>query len=495
MKVEKKNESQVNDSKVIVLGFELNHTQTILVLTVSLIGIFINFHSLAQSIFLSLFQFFFSTLPQFLNEPEPYHPDYPIYNFVPILTNIITNVIFLIFSLYAFKKVFDQNDKESIKKQIIPKERTVNWLGLTISHGQSLFLFSLSFLGLILLLGNFINSLVYPGTDYGMFSELCWIPTGPNRATLPAISFFVSIAIFIIFLSLSVYSLYITKRKKSPNSTKPQKEAVKNRSLFTFIALFVVLILSAARLSCHFAILPGYLLPRSHYSLNIYQIIDLVITMIILSLSVAYLIPKYVLKRKTESRKDSENEMKDLNEFRLFRLKLTPERGLIILSLAFVFMINFSMTFLSYLSFLSRYSLITSISFLTRIIIYLILIILSFYPIRKLTKENRFEFIINEINSSNEFETNWLGYPLDKLKSIIVFSTSLALTVLFVIRLYSLNRMALNFLLDLDYSYTFMLFSLPLLAVLICSILAILLYSIIKTYPSIKSPEIIKNKD
>ena len=63
MEVKEKQEPTLNYFPMTLFRFELNRSQTSLFLILSLIGIFMLPFNLAGDIFLNLFQFLFSTLP------------------------------------------------------------------------------------------------------------------------------------------------------------------------------------------------------------------------------------------------------------------------------------------------------------------------------------------------------------------------------------------------------------------------------------------------
>lgn len=492
MKAEKKSEPSANESKFILFRFELSRSQAILVLIVAFMGVLVIANTLAESIFLNLFQFLFYILPMVSAEPGLYHPGYLTYHFIPIISGIIVSIILLSLSVYSLNKILNQKaKKDKNERNIIHKERVVRWLGLTISHGQSFFLFSISLVGMIYMIENFVLSLIYPYPDWILFSELCWIPTGINQGTSNELLFqLVPRAIIIAIILLFFYSFYVVKRDKYSKSSTASTKPVKNYRFLLYIISLVVLIFSAARLFCNLFVSIFNFFPPSLDSLNLFQLIDMIIAITFLILSLVFIRKKAILRRKAEEKEESTEDLQDLSELTLFKLKLTPKRGLLIFSLAATFLITLTNSYLSYLFIIGRYSMrFLSPSSISRHIVYIILIMVTFYPIRQLTKQNRFETIIREIRKGANFETKWLGIRLNKLKSIIIFSVSLALTVLNVYQLTSLNRTAQGFLSDLDYSESYMIFSFPIIASIICLILAILLYTIIKSYPSIKSSE------
>jgi len=255
MEVKEKQESHLNYSPMTLFRFELNRSQTSLFLILSLIGIFMLPFILAGDIFLNLFNFLFSTLPNYLLEPDYRPEDYLIYNFFPILIKLIESTIFLILSIYALRKILrHKNTEHKIKRKTIHQERIVNWLGLKISHGQSLFIFSTSLVGIIFMLQLFLGSILSHSIfEHGLLESLCWIPEASNQATSHEILLNnVPLAIKITFFLLCLYSLFIVRRGKPMN---PSKKITKNYSLLVFMTSFVLFIFLSARIFCHLALL------------------------------------------------------------------------------------------------------------------------------------------------------------------------------------------------------------------------------------------------
>ncbi len=94
MEVKDKQESNLNTSRITLARFELTRSQTSLFLILSLIGIFMLPFTLADDIFLNLFRFLFTILPDYLIDSSHRPEDYLIYNFFPILIRIIISTIF-----------------------------------------------------------------------------------------------------------------------------------------------------------------------------------------------------------------------------------------------------------------------------------------------------------------------------------------------------------------------------------------------------------------
>jgi len=487
LEVKKTPESGLSISRITLFGFELNRSQTSLFLILSLIGIFMLPFTLAGDIFLNLFNFLFSTLPNYLLEPDYRPEDYLVYHFFPILIRLIESTIFLILSIYALRKILrHKNTEHKIKRKTIHQERIVNWLGLKISHGQSLFIFSASLVGIFFIVELFLVSLLsYSIYDHGLFNSLCWIPEASNQATSHEILLNnVPLAIMITFFLLCLYSLFIVRRGKPMN---PLKKITKNYSLLIFIVSFVVLILLSARIFCHLALFNyeiASLLGISSNAPNPYQNEDFIKTISFFCICLALMISSFFLKDKNY------NEIKTSDELTWLQIKLTPHRAIILLSVALIYIVFFSYLYLSFILFFGRsfnFTLFFSLDFFD--VVFILIVLFCYYPIAKILKNHRFDNIIENIDNSREFKTNWFKFHLSKTNSIIFLSVSSGLIGLFIYQLLTMNMSALAFLQSPYPNYSFMLFSFPVMTAIICFILVVIVYTIKKTLPSIKSRE------
>lgn len=485
MEVKEKQEPNLNYSPMTLFGFELNRSQTSLFLILSLMGIFMLPMNLAGDIFLNLFQFLFSTVPNYLLEPYHRPEDYLIYNFFPILISIIRSTIFLILSIYALRRILrHKNTEHKIKRKIIHQERVVNWLGLKISHGQSLFIFSASLVGIFFIVELFLYSLLSHSVyDHGLLDSLCWIPEASNQATSHEILFNnVPLAIMITFFLLCLFSLFVVRRGKPMN---PLKKITKNYSLLIFIVSFVVLILLSARIFCHLALFNyeiASLLGISNNPLSPYQNEDFIKTIIFLCVCLALMTTSFFLKEQNYK------EMKTSDELSWLHLKLTPHRAIILLSVALLYIIVLTDIYLSFIFLFGSFCFTPSyLTFFNAIVIPIILF--CYYPIGKILKNHRFDNIIENIDNSREFKTKWFRFHLSKTYSVILLSVSSGLMGLFIYQLLVMNMMAQAFLQFSDPHYSYMLFSFPIMAAIICLILVVIIYTIKKTLPSIKSRE------
>ena len=360
----------------------------------------------------------------------------------------------------------------------------MNWLGLKLSHGQSLFIFSASLVGIFFIVQLFLESLMSPFVGFGLLESFCWIPTGPHQTTSDVnLLNNVPLVIKAIFFLLCLYSIYIVRRGKPIN---PSKKITKNYSLLVFIASFVVFILLSARIFCHLALFTyevSSLLGISYNALNPYQNEDFIKTISFLCICLALMITSFFLKEKNYK------EMKTPDELSWFQVKLTPHRAIILLSLALLYIVFFTYIYLYFIFLFGGALGFTPFGSNLFDIILILIILFCYYPIGKILKNHRFDNIIENIENSREFKTNWFRFRLSKTYSVIFLSVSSGLVGLFIFQLFLMNINAQAFLQD-PYSHnSYMLFSFPAMTVIICLILVVIVYTIKKTLPSIKSRE------
>ena len=486
MEVKDKKEPYLYTSLRTLAGFELTRSQTSLFLILSLVGIFMVPFTLAGDIFLNLFQFLFSILPDYLIDSSYRPEDYLVYTFFPILIRLIISTIYLLLSIYALRKILThKNTEHKVKRNFIPQDRTVNWLGLRISHGPSLFIFSASVVGIILLVQLFLESIFSHSIfDHGLFDSLCWIPEGPNQATSHEILLNdVPLALMATFFLLCLYSLFIVRRGKP---MIPSKKNTSNYSLLIFIASIVVLILLSARIFCHLALFNyevASLLGISSNAPNPYQNEDFIYTISLICICLVLMISSFFLKDKTTK------ESKTSDDLTWLHVKLNPHRAVILLSVALLYIVFFTWLYLSFIIIMGSSFNFSILRFNLFDIIFFIIVLFCYYPIGKILKNNRFDNIIENIDNSREFKTNWFKFHLSKANSVIFLSVSSGLIGLFIYQLFIMNMSAQAFLQYPYPDYSYMLFSFPAMTAIISIILVVIVYTIKKTLPSIKSRE------
>ncbi|MFX1568772.1 MAG: hypothetical protein ACFFCV_10455 [Promethearchaeota archaeon] len=487
--METKENDDINEigSHISVARFELNRTQTSLILVVSLMGVMILPFSIVGNILFNLFQYIFETLPMYLLESHFYHEDYLIYHLTPIITSLILNTLLLIFSIYGLKRTIKQKvpDKRPHRK-FIPLNRRVIWFGLKLSHGQSIFIFCVSLIGILYIIPELIYLYITPEFMFGLFSSLCTIPTGPSSGTGHLLlDTNVPRAILITFIILCLFSLIFITRRGKPISSSTR--IAKNYSIFIFIVSFVVLIFLSARIFCHLALFNpeiSDMLGISSNPTNPYQNSDFIKTFVFFIIFLTLMITSIFLKEKSYEKRNSKKELTWLHK------KLTPQRAIILISLAVFSFIIIFFDFLFYITAIIMMDFhFISLSSIIYYTIFLVIFIFCYYPIGKLLKDNHLDRFINEIKSESNFETNWFTSRLDKLNSIIFLSVSCGLIVFYIYQLI-MNNIAASFLLnDIYSSGEYLLYSFPLITLFIGAILLLNVYTIRKTLPSLKSHE------
>lgn len=476
-------ETKTNNSRITLFRFELSPTQKILFLILSLIGVLFLPFMLAGDIFLNLFQSIFDSLPAYLSNPEIYHEDYLFNNFAPVITNIIIYSIFFCLSIYALKKLIKtkENSNEQ-KRNIILQDRIVNWLGFKISHGQSLFIFSVSLAGVLFIVQEYIYS-YNPFFMGGVFESLCWIPVGPTyqAASHNLLLNNVPLAINATFFTLCLYSIIASRRGKPRSSGN---KIAKNQSLIIFIIFFIVFLFSFIRVLCHLFLFTdlAYTLGITPNVTNSYQTNDFIRVIVILFISLTLMITSYFMKENSQEVVKKDIKLSWIN------IELTPHRALILLSVAILYIIFFTVIYLV-TAFLLKIINFTSITYNSILFhgIFVGIIIFCYYPIGKISKNHRLVTIVENIENSGEYETNWFKFRLNKLYSVIFLSVSCGLIPLFVFQLLLMNMNAQAFLSDFMSFNSYLLFSFPLMTAVIIIILVVNIYTIKKTIHSIKS--------
>ena len=124
--------------------------------------------------------------------------------------------------------------------------------------------------------------------------------------------------------------------------------------------------------------------------------------------------------------------------------------------------------------------------------IFIGIIVFCFYPIGKISKDNRLMTIVENINNSREYETNWFGFKLNRLYSVIFLSVSCGLITLYMFQLVVMNMSGQAFISGSTSSNIYLLIF-PLMTVMIVLIIVVNIYTIKKTLYSIKSNPL-KNK-
>jgi len=470
MEVKEQKSENLNDSQLILFGFELNRSQTTLVLIFSLVGLFTTTIELSMNIF-TLLNNLFLAIPGYLSQPNVYHKFHFYYNFAPVITRIIVFSIFFYLSLYGLKKILRHNNiKNKNKRKIIPQDRIVNWLGLKLSHGQSFLIFCLSLAGILLVIQFYIGSTT---PMFKFLKALSYLPSGPNSFNLYGYSSNIGpFTICAIFMILCLYSL-ITCRRGKP--TSPSNRFVKNYGLVIYIVSFIIFVFNLLRLLTHLYF----------YSDNVYQTRDFHRVILVAVICFILMISTYFLKESPGLNEDTNIK----NKLRWMHIELTEKRAILLLSLAILGITIFSYSFLTTYFLISGFFINFNVLSFPELIIPGIFIILSFYAIDTVLKKNRLNYFINLIENSREITCKWFKFNLNRLNSVTFFSLSCGFIVFNVYILIQVNlstRFMILYSIEVMPELIFIVSNAIITAIISC-LLAINIYTIKRTHLSIKS--------
>lgn len=484
MEIKEKQESNLSNSQQTLFGFELNRAQTSLFLILSLIGVFILPFLLAAQIFFNLFQLFFNYLPRYLKDRFPFFEN-PLDTLLPtILILVFAYTIYLILSIYALRKILQNKDvKYKVKRKTLHQERIVNWFGLKLSHGQSIFVFSASIVGLFYIAQLSFDSVLSHPFGHDVLETFCWIPYSPGSSISHEIlTNNVPLALKTIFIILCLSSLFIARRGKPMNSSRKYN---KNYSLLVFMGSVVFLVLLSARFFCHLALFNyeiSYVLGIPYHAPNPYQNEDFIKTISFLVICLALMITSFFLKEPRN------REVKTSENLSWFKVKLTPHRALILLSISLLYILFFIDSNITSHILLGGWLNLPLFSLSIVDIILFPIIIFCYYPIEKILKNRRFDNVIRDIDNSKEFNTKWFKFHLSKADSVIFLSVSSGIVGIYIYQLLTMNMSAQVFFLQNPSSdNSYLLFSYPAMAAIICLVLVLIAYTIKKTLPSIRN--------
>ncbi|MBY8984565.1 MAG: hypothetical protein KGD65_05850 [Candidatus Lokiarchaeota archaeon] len=476
MEIEEMNEP--NMKQVVLFGFELNRAQTVLFLILSVIGIFMLPLLLAIEIFSYLFEAIFFHVPNYLHIIE-HLPEYRqelwfFYIFAPIIVRIFLISILLYLSVHALNRILKPaKPKKERKQKMIQKDGIVKWLGFKLTHGQSLFVFSLSLAGILYSIQFFFESSY--SSDFMLHAEnYCRIGEVSNRS----VSFIISIIISTIFISLCLYSMLVIRKRKF---VSPSKKTVKNHGLIISIVFLTIFLFFIMRILCHIILFTyvAYIFGITPAIINSYQSFDFIRTVITLILSTFLIATSYFMTEKTHKKSKMNHELTWL------RIDLTPNRAIIILSLTMLSIIFFSYTSLTIIFTVGVFYA----SFL--FFVFIPIILLCYYSIKKLLKENRINDILDSIESSEALLTKWFKLQLRKIDSIVFLSISSGVVVLYFFYLTGINTFLSERISNIDFwdMLPHELVGFLLVFIVLILMLAIAIYTIKNTLPSIKSHE------
>ena len=399
--------------RVNLFKFELSQSQSIIILIFALTGSFLLPYFLAEEIFGNLYVELLEWFPRYLSDPEYSAITYFYYQLLPIIANIIIYGFFFYLSFIIVRKVLQGLGGEgSQKSQIFPQDRIVRWFGLKLSHGQAIFIFSLSIIGIPFLILRIMG--IGNPPSFMFYRNLLLIPSG--QYSHGSNEFFFNNAHFIldgIFLILCLYSIFAT-RKRRKKSTSNHLKTASNYSILIFIVSFIIFLLYLMRLVSHLLNFNDlfYLIGATLYPTNNYQFNDFLNVVIILIISLAFLVFSYFLKKRTKK----VHKEKELLTW--FHLKLTRNRFIMLLS----FIIMYPCLLIYY--FTTDFFTFGLAANEGDIILYSIILLLILYSFFKISNKRAFQRILTQFNDAEDFKTKWLNFKVNRLQSVIIGSIS-----------------------------------------------------------------------
>ena len=470
-----------DNQSITLFRFELNQTQSIIVLIFALTGLFLIPFLLGGEIFFNLFTSLFLSLPSYLSHPEYYADLYLFLQLFSIISNLIIYSLFFCFSFVTVRKILRGLGGEGTQKsKIIPQDRIVRWLGLKLSHGQAIFIFCLSLLGISYLSLQIIKTIVetigsnHPPFDM-FYTNLLSIPTGQNRATsYDLLLYNVPFILNGLFLVLCLYSIFVTRRGKKSHSN--QIKTASNLGVFIFIGSFLISLLYLMRFLTHLFMFTdlGHLVGISKESTNIYQFNDFLNVVIILIGSFSFLVFSCFLKKKTKHlQKENEN-------LTWFHVKLTKNRYFMLLSYSIMFSCLLGYFFANMFFNFGIWGFYVEI-----LIFYLITFLLILYSSIKITSKNSLQRILSQFNASEDFKVNWYRFRVNRLQSVILCSVSSGAMLFYMFEMVTF-RSSFQF----ELTYLDMLWVIQMISMLafLSLLLLFALYTIKCSYKGVKSP-------
>jgi hypothetical protein len=471
------NETEIK--QVVLCGFELNRAQTILFLSLSAIGIFMLPLILAIEIFSKLFQAIFFDVPNYLliidNFPVYREGLWFFYIFAPIITRILIFSIFLFLSIHSLQSILKPSKfKREIKRVLPKKERFVKWFRFKLTHGQSLFIHTVSLAGIFFVVQFFFESNYDPVFMINTKS-FCKIGDVSNRS----LSFIISLILSIIFISLCLYSLIAVRRKRT---VSPSTRTIRNHGLILHITFLTIFLFFLMRIFCHIILFTelASVLGVPPATTTLYQVNDLIRSFTIMIISVIMIILSYFMREKKH------NKLKVVSDLTWIRkIKLTPNRALFLLALAILFIIYFVYYSITIIFMFGPFFYLSFPSF-----VFFPVILLCYYSINKVLKNNRFNNILSNVDSSVQLKTKWFKFSLKRADSIVFLSVSSGAIVIYIFYLIGINSF-LGMIANIDYLVILLheLIGFLLVMIVVIAMLAIVVYTIKKTLPSIKSRE------
>ncbi len=186
-------------------GFEINHSQSIFLFILAFtgilnipFGILKELNKLLAAIFLSL----------------------PSDDFKEPIIILLEYIVFLYLCLYTIRIVL-KSEQNSAFKRNLSQDQVTNWFGFKINHSQSIFLFTISLVGLIAIISSYLHGFDAFSPSY-FFRELYTVPLNDylspyGNLVLQRYAYnFIHLVIFLI----SLYTLIKTRYNRASSSEK-----------------------------------------------------------------------------------------------------------------------------------------------------------------------------------------------------------------------------------------------------------------------------------
>lgn len=439
-------------------GFEINHSQSILLFILAFtgvlnipFGILKELNKLLAATFLSL----------------------PLSDFKEPIIILSEYIVFFYLCLYTIRRVLKPEQNSAFKRKL-SQDQVTNWFGFKINRSQSIFLFTISLVGMIAIISSYLHGLDAFNPSY-FFRELYSIPiydylSPYGNLVLQRYAFdFIHLVIFLI----SLYTLIKIKYNRASLSVNRYN---KNYQLVIFIISLTIVLFLLPRIFCHVILFTalGPLIGIDPIGLGTtsFQFTDFVI--ITLIVFVCTNIISYLIKRVPRP--------KEVNK----KLKFKSPKALVItLSISsFIFLIFFSQSLITIFS-----VNFVVYGFFPELLLNLFILLLMSIPFLILfsytTKTYKMEEYLDIFESM--INKKWLRCKIKrKSYAIIVFWISIAQLVFLIIKSYLLIPYIIPVisleisLSSLYYIFDVNLFILMGLEALFCA------FNIIKLYPTQK---------
>jgi len=388
-------------------GFEINHSQSLLLLILALtgglnfpFGILNGLNKFLEAIFYSL----------------------PVENFREAIIILFESIVFLFLCWYTIIKILKIKQKSTFNK-INVKNQVRSWFGFKINQSQSILLFMISLVGLIVISFSYFHGVdaIYQGL---LFRKLYEIPYDNTVLQRYAFNF-----IHLVFFLISLYTLIEMKIERVSLSMKKYN---KNHQLVIFIIALTIILFLVPRIFYHIiTFTPLRLLigidPPIGLEITSYFFTDFVI--ITLITFVCTIIISFLLKRVPKERRVNKELKFRTPKFLVFTLSTS----------SYIFLLIFSQS-LRIILIGQGYNIYNYGFFPTMVLdlFFLLLILIPFLILLGyITKIHKMEGYLERLESS--INKKWLIFTIKRKSYILViFWISLAQLIFISINLYLL---------------------------------------------------------